>query len=80
MELPAHFMRRTAAADTELGGVPIQVGDKVILWYVSGNRDEAEFEQPGVFDVGRNPNRHLSSAAAARTCAWACTWPGWRSR
>jgi cytochrome P450 len=32
----------------------------VILWYVSGNRDEAEFENPDVFDVGRNPNRHLS--------------------
>jgi cytochrome P450 len=57
---PTHFMRRTAAADTELGGVPIRAGDKVILWYVSGNRDEAEFEHPDVFDVGRNPNRHLS--------------------
>jgi cholest-4-en-3-one 26-monooxygenase len=32
----------------------------VVLWYVSGNRDEAEFEHPDVFDVGRNPNRHLS--------------------
>jgi cytochrome P450 len=57
---PTHFMRRTAAADTELGGAPIRAGDKVILWYVSGNRDEAEFEHPDVFDVGRSPNRHLS--------------------
>ncbi len=57
---PTHFMRRTAVADTGLGGTAIRAGDKVILWYVSGNRDEAEFEQPDVFDVGRYPNRHLS--------------------
>ena len=57
---PTHFMRRTAAADTELGGARIRAGDKVVLWYVSGNRDEAEFTRPGVFDVGRSPNRHLS--------------------
>jgi cytochrome P450 len=57
---PTHFMRRTAAADTSLGGADIRAGDKVILWYVSGNRDEEEFADPEVFDVGRSPNRHLS--------------------
>jgi cytochrome P450 len=57
---PTHFMRRTAAADTELGGAAIRAGDKVVLWYVSGNRDEAEFTDPDVFDVARSPNRHLS--------------------
>jgi len=57
---PTHFMRRTATADTELGGAAIRAGDKVVLWYVSGNRDEAEFADPGTFDVGRAPNRHLS--------------------
>ena len=57
---PTHFMRRTAAADTELGGAAIRAGDKVVLWYVSGNRDEAEFAEPDAFDVGRSPNRHLS--------------------
>jgi cytochrome P450 len=57
---PTHFMRRTAAADTEFGGAGIRAGDKVVLWYVSGNRDEAEFDAPDVFDVGRTPNRHLS--------------------
>jgi len=57
---PTHFMRRTAAVDTELGGAKIRAGDKVVLWYVSGNRDEAEFADPDVFDVGRSPNRHLS--------------------
>ncbi len=57
---PTHFMRRTAAVDTTLGGAAIRAGDKVILWYVSGNRDEAEFGRPDVFDVARSPNRHLS--------------------
>ena len=57
---PTHFMRRTATADTELGGAKIRAGDKVVLWYVSGNRDEAEFGEPDEFDVGRSPNRHLS--------------------
>ncbi len=57
---PTHFMRRTATVDTELGGAAIRAGDKVVLWYVSGNRDEAEFAGPDVFDVGRAPNRHLS--------------------
>jgi len=57
---PTHFMRRTATADTELGGAPIRAGDKVVLWYASGNRDEAEFADPDVFDVARSPNRHLS--------------------
>jgi cytochrome P450 len=57
---PTHFMRRTAAADTSLGGADLRAGDKVILWYVSGNRDEEEFADPDAFDVGRSPNRHLS--------------------
>jgi len=57
---PTHFMRRTAARDTVLGGATIRAGDKVVLWYVSGNRDETEFPSPDVFDVGRSPNRHLS--------------------
>lgn len=57
---PTHFMRRTATADTELGGASIRAGDKVVLWYVSGNRDETEFTDPAVFDVARSPNRHLS--------------------
>lgn len=57
---PTHFMRRTATADTELGGARIRAGDKVVLWYVSGNRDDAEFASPDTFDVARSPNRHLS--------------------
>lgn len=57
---PTHFMRRTATVDTELGGAAIKSGDKVVLWYVSGNMDDAEFDHPEVFDIARSPNRHLS--------------------
>ena len=57
---PTHFMRRTATVATELGGARIRAGDKVVLWYVSGNRDESEFPSPDTFDVARAPNRHLS--------------------
>jgi cytochrome P450 len=57
---PTHFMRRTATTATELGGAHIRAGDKVVLWYVSGNRDDAEFAGPEDFDIARSPNRHLS--------------------
>ena len=57
---PTHFMRRTVTRDTELGWAAVHAGDKVVLWYVSGNRDDAEFSDPGIFDIGRSPNRHLS--------------------
>src|SRR5207245_6173930 len=49
----AHF-RRTATRDTELAGCPIREGDKVVMWYVSSNRDESRYEDPDTFDVTRN--------------------------
>lgn len=57
---PVHHFRRTAAVDTELAGVEIKAGDKVTTWFVSGNRDEAVFEDPDRFDVGRTPNPHMA--------------------
>lgn len=57
---PTHFMRRTVADDLSLGGTEMKKGDKVVLWYVSGNRDEDVFEDPDRFDVTRSPNPHLS--------------------
>jgi cytochrome P450 len=54
-----HF-RRTATRDVELRGRTIRSGDKVALWYISGNRDEAQFPDAGRFDVSRSPNRHLA--------------------
>jgi len=56
---PVIHMRRTCTRDTELGGVQLKEGDKVALWYASGNRDEDVFERPYEFDVRRTPNEHV---------------------
>lgn len=60
---PVISFRRTATADTRLRGVSIKAGDKVVLWYNSGNRDEDQFEDPQRFDVRRYPNAHLGFGA-----------------
>jgi cytochrome P450 len=60
------YMRRTAMRDTEIAGQPIAAGDKVLLWYVSGNRDEAIFENPDRFDVRRSPNKHQGFGGGGR--------------
>jgi cholest-4-en-3-one 26-monooxygenase len=57
---PVMQFQRTAQRDTEIAGVPIAEGDRVGLFYVSANRDEAMFEQPDRFDVGRTPNDHIA--------------------
>jgi cytochrome P450 len=54
-----HF-RRTATRDVEVRGRTIRAGDKVAIWYVSGNRDEDQFPEADRFDVSRAPNRHLA--------------------
>ena len=54
-----HF-RRTATEDTELRGQKIAKGDKVVLWYISGNFDEDHFANPYTFDAARTPNDHLA--------------------
>jgi cytochrome P450 len=63
----AHF-RRTATADTEIAGCPIKEGDKVVLWYVSSNRDETRYEDPHRFDVGRNPEHQAFGAGGRHFC------------
>jgi cholest-4-en-3-one 26-monooxygenase len=55
---PVNMFRRTAVADTELGGQPIAAGDKVVVFYASANRDEDVFPAADQFDVGRDPNPH----------------------
>src|SRR5690606_19654968 len=55
-----HNFRRTATVDTEIRGVPIKAGDKVVMYYASANRDEEVFDDPHTFDVGRTPNDHLA--------------------
>ena len=69
---PVTHMRRTAAADTVLNGQKIAKGDKIILWYISGNRDESLFPDPDRFDVGRaNARRHIGFGFGVHRCVGA---------
>jgi cytochrome P450 len=54
-----HF-RRTATADTMLGGRAIRRGDKVLIWFIGGDFDERRFPDPFTFDIRRAPNEHLA--------------------
>jgi cytochrome P450 len=65
---PLHYFRRTAIADTELGGRRIAAGDKVAMIYTSANRDEAVWDDPQRFDITRDPNPHLSFGIATHFC------------
>jgi cytochrome P450 len=57
---PLLHMRRTATRDITVRGSHIKAGDKVVLWYYSGNRDEEFFDNPHTFDILRTPNRHVT--------------------
>ena len=63
----AHF-RRTATRDTELAGQKIRKGEKVVMWYVSSNRDESRFDAPDRFDVRRNPDHQAFGAGGRHFC------------
>jgi cytochrome P450 len=56
---PVIFMRRNLTQDIEMRGIEMKAGDKISLWYNSGNRDEAKFANPWLFDVTRDPNPHM---------------------
>jgi cholest-4-en-3-one 26-monooxygenase len=60
--------RRTATRDTELRGHRIAVGDKVVVWLVSANRDPDVFVNPDVFDIQRSPNDHVSFGYGPHFC------------
>jgi cytochrome P450 len=66
---PIVHMRRTAVADAELGGKQIKKGDKVCMWYVSGNRDEDTIDRPNDFIIDRaRPRHHLSFGFGVHRC------------
>ena len=68
-QTPVIHMRRTALKDTELGGKQIRKGDKVEMWYVSGNRDGEVIDRPDDFIVDRRKARqHLSYGAGIHRC------------
>jgi len=68
-QTPLAHMRRTALVDTELHGQRIRAGDKVVMWYISGNRDETAIEAPDRFLVDRKRARqHLSFGFGIHRC------------
>ena len=68
-QTPLAHMRRTAKQDIELGGKTIRKGDKVVMWYVSGNRDEAAIDEPERFIIDRErPRQHLSFGFGIHRC------------
>ncbi len=68
-QTPLAHMRRTALVDTELGGQRIKAGDKVVMWYLSGNRDEEAIENADQFIIDRaRPRQHLAFGFGIHRC------------
>ncbi len=66
---PVLHMRRTARNDVELAGRHIKKGDKVVMWYISGNRDEDKIERADEFIIDRaKPRQHLAFGAGVHRC------------
>ncbi len=71
-QTPLAHMRRTATQDTELDGQQIKKGDKVVLWYISGNRDESVFVEADALNITReNARRHLAFGYGIHRCVGA---------
>lgn len=68
-QTPLAHMRRTALEDTQIGGKAIRKGDRVVMWYVSGNRDEEVIDRPEEFIIDRTrPRAHLSFGYGIHRC------------
>jgi linalool 8-monooxygenase len=65
---PVMHMRRTALADTTLADKKVAKGDKVVMWYISGNRDEEVFERPDSFDIMRRNVQHVAFGTGQHVC------------
>jgi len=65
---PVYHFRRTATRDVEMRGQQIKVGDKVVLWFASGNRDEEVFAEPYRLDLTRYPNEHMTFGKGPHGC------------
>lgn len=69
---PVTHMRRTLTRDAELGGQSLKAGEKIVLWYISANRDESVFKDAERYDVGReNARRHLGFGHGIHRCVGA---------
>ena len=68
-QTPLAHMRRTATRDFELGGKQIKAGDKVVMWYVSGNRDDEVIDDPNAYIIDRErPRQHMSFGFGIHRC------------
>jgi cytochrome P450 len=68
-QTPLAHMSRTAVRDVELGGKTIKAGDKVAMWYISGNRDETMIERPNEYIIDRErPRQHMSFGFGIHRC------------
>ena len=68
-QTPLTHMARRTTRDVELGGKTIPKGDRVVMWYVSGNRDESKIENPTAYIIDRkNPRQHLSFGFGIHRC------------
>lgn len=65
---PVYHFRRTATQDIEMHGQHIKAGDKVVMWFASGNRDEAKFTNPYTMDLTRFPNDHMTFGRGPHAC------------
>jgi cytochrome P450 len=66
---PVAHMARTALEDTEIGGKKIKKGERVVMWYISGNRDEEAIENADKFDIAReNPRQHTAFGYGVHRC------------
>jgi len=67
-QLPLQFVGRTLRVDTEVAGVPMRAGQRVVLLLICANRDEREFTDPERFDAGRVMDRHLGFGHGVHVC------------
>ena len=65
---PTQGLARTVTRDTELGGVPLKVGDRVFMSFAAANRDPEAFTEPDELDIDRMPNRHASFGLGVHRC------------
>ena len=65
---PVYHFRRTATKDVEMHGKTIKEGDKVVMWFASGNRDDAKFTDPYGLDLTRFPNDHMTFGKGPHSC------------
>jgi cytochrome P450 len=79
LRLPTMHFRRTVMRDVEIRDTTIRRGDKVVVWFVSGNYDEEIFPNAERFDVGRDPNPHMAFGSGGPHVCLGATSRAWRS-